>query len=268
VRLLVVTAVEAELARVAEGLGGTPVDATLPGRTLRRLDGGGLRADLLAAGVGPGASAAGASCALTAAALRGEPYDLAVAAGIAGGFAGVAPPGAVVVADAIVAADLGAETPDGFLPVTELGFGTCVHLPPAGLRAAVARALGAVTGPVLTVSTVTGTARSAAELAARHPGAAAEAMEGFGVAEAAAAHGVPVLEIRAVSNTVGPRDRAAWRIGDALDALADAFGKLRAALAGSALDTSTARESPTAPETTPTALHTPAADPDPPKERP
>ncbi|MDG4862637.1 futalosine hydrolase, partial [Streptomyces sp. T-3] len=60
----------------------------------------------------------------------------------------------------------------------------------------------------------------------RHPGALAEAMEGFGVAEAAAVHGLPVLEIRAISNPVGPRDRAAWRIGDALAALTEAFGKL------------------------------------------
>ncbi|HEY9328782.1 MAG TPA: futalosine hydrolase, partial [Streptomyces sp.] len=36
----------------------------------------------------------------------------------------------------------------------------------------------------------------------------------------------PVLELRAISNPVGPRDRAAWRIGDALAALADGFGKL------------------------------------------
>ncbi|CAO0837172.1 Futalosine hydrolase [Streptomyces microflavus] len=36
---------------------------------------------------------------------------------------------------------------------------------------------------------------------------------------------MPVLELRAVSNTVGPRDRAAWRIGDALAALTEAFGK-------------------------------------------
>ncbi|MGW4272390.1 futalosine hydrolase, partial [Streptomyces seoulensis] len=63
-------------------------------------------------------------------------------------------------------------------------------------------------------------------LRARHPRALTEAMEGFGVAEAAAAHGVPVLELRAVSNPVGPRDRAAWRIGDALAALTEAFGKL------------------------------------------
>ena len=33
-------------------------------------------------------------------------------------------------------------------------------------------------------------------------------------------------EIRAVSNPVGPRDRAAWRIGEALGALTGAFGKL------------------------------------------
>ena len=121
-----------------------------------------------------------------------------------------------------MAADLGAQTPDGFVPVAELGFGT--------LRAPAAAAdspapwrgpLSAAYGPVLTVSTVTGSAERAAELAARHPGAVAEAMEGFGVAEAAAAAGVPVLEIRAVSNAVGPRDRAAWRIGDALAALTD-----------------------------------------------
>ncbi|NEA97310.1 futalosine hydrolase, partial [Actinospica acidiphila] len=78
----------------------------------------------------------------------------------------------------------------------------------------------------LTVSTVTGTAARADALRARHPRALAEGMEGFGVAEAAAAQGVPVLEVRAVSNPVGPRDRAAWRIGDALHALTEGFGKL------------------------------------------
>ncbi|MEU8351332.1 futalosine hydrolase, partial [Streptomyces sp. NPDC048845] len=76
----------------------------------------------------------------------------------------------------------------------------------------------------------------AAALAERHPGAAAEAMEGFGVAEAAAAHGVPVLEIRAVSNPVGPRDRAAWRIPDALAALTAAFAALPDPLPGASPD--------------------------------
>jgi futalosine hydrolase len=134
--------------------------------------------------------------------------------------------GSLVVADEITVADLGAETADGFLPVTELGFGTVSHRPPRSLVREVALATGGRVGTVLTVSTVTGSAERAAELRARHPRALAEAMEGFGVAEAAAAHGVPVLEMRAVSNPVGPRDRAAWRIGEALAALTEAFGKL------------------------------------------
>lgn len=179
--------------------------------------------DVVVGGVGPAAAAAGAATALAAAPV---PYDLVIAAGIGGGFAGAAPVGGVVVADEIVAADLGAETPDGFVPVTELGFGTVVHRPPPRAARAAAEATGAVLGTVLTVSTVTGSAERAAALLRRHPRAAAEAMEGFGVAEAAARHGVPVLEIRAVSNAVGPRDRAAWRIPAALTALTAACAAL------------------------------------------
>ncbi|MFD5520442.1 futalosine hydrolase [Streptomyces sp. NPDC127066] len=216
------TAVPAEREAVAAASSGTVREIRLPGATLHRTGGH----DLLAAGVGPALAAASVSAALTAAALGGTPYRLVVCAGIAGGFQPGAPVGSLVVADDIVAADLGAEAPEGFLPVTELGFGTVSHRPPKSLvREAAAVTAGRV-GTVLTVSTVTGSAARAAELRARHPRALAEAMEGFGVAEAAAAHGVPVLEIRAVSNPVGPRDRAAWRIGDALAALTDAFGKL------------------------------------------
>ncbi|MDV7214499.1 futalosine hydrolase [Streptomyces prunicolor] len=178
------------------------------------------RVDVIAAGVGPAAAAAA-----TATALAGTPYDLVVSAGIAGGFQPEAPVGSLVIADEITVADLGAETPDGFVPVTELGFGTVTHRPPSALVRDLAAATGARTGAVLTVSTVTGTAARAKELRARHPRALAEAMEGFGVAEAAAAHGIPVLELRAVSNPVGPRDRTAWRIGDALAALTEGFGK-------------------------------------------
>jgi futalosine hydrolase len=61
-------------------------------------------------------------------------------------------------------------------------------------------------------------------------------MEGFGVAEAAAAAGLPVAEIRAVSNAVGPRDRAAWRIGEALAALTRAFAAVPDALARAGTD--------------------------------
>ncbi|MGW2252288.1 futalosine hydrolase [Kitasatospora sp. NPDC001660] len=216
-RLLVVVAVPVEAEAVLRGLPGEARALPLPGGELHRAG----PVDVLAGGVGPAAAAAGASAALSA-----HRYGLVVSAGIAGGFAPHAPVGATVVADAIVAADLGAETPEGFADVAELGFGTARHTPPPAAVALAARALGAVTGPVLTVSTVTGSTERAAALAVRHPGAAAEAMEGFGVAEAAARFGVPAFELRTVSNPVGPRDRAAWRIGDALAALERAFAAL------------------------------------------
>ncbi|MBL1067536.1 futalosine hydrolase [Streptomyces sp. 7-21] len=200
-RVLVVTAVPAECEAVARA--------------------GGRVLEPVAAGVGPAAAAAQAAARLATGRFRAV-----ISAGIGGGFAPVAPVGSVVVASRVVAADLGVRTADGFTSVTDLGFGTAEHLPPEALARPAAEAAGAVFGPVLTVSTVTGTAERAAELAARYPGAAAEAMEGFGVAEAARLHGVPVLEVRAVSNAVGPRDRAAWRVPQALTALSEAFGKI------------------------------------------
>lgn len=184
---------------------------------------------VLAVGAGPAAAAAG-----TAAALARGSYDLVVNAGIGGGFA-VAPVGSTVLATRVVAADLGAETADGFVPIEELGFGTSAFEADRRLVTRVGDALRAagvplVLGPALTVSTVTGTAERAAELTAAHPGAAVEGMEGFGVATAAAAFGVPVLELRTISNAVGPRDRAAWRIPDALRALTTAFAALEGSL--------------------------------------
>ncbi|MGW0658222.1 futalosine hydrolase [Streptodolium elevatio] len=199
-RILVVTAVPAERDAVLGGGAAPGVDA-------------------VAAGVGPAAAAAG-----TAAALARTAYDLVVSAGVGGGFAGAAPVGSLVVADRILAADLGAETADGFLPIDELGFGTGVFDVDSDLVERIAKAargtvLDVAVGAVLTVSTVTGSAARAAELTRRHPRAAAEAMEGFGVATAAHAAGVPFCELRTISNPVGPRDRDAWRIPDALRAL-------------------------------------------------
>ncbi|MFK0096701.1 futalosine hydrolase [Streptomyces sp. NPDC091040] len=222
-RVLVVTAVPVERDAVTRAYGDEPEVHRLRGAEIHRA--GPL--DVLAGGAGPAASAAS-----TAFALAADRYDLAVSAGIGGGFAPVAPVGSLAVSRRVVAADLGADTPEGFVPVTELGFGRAAHLPPRSLVRAAAEATGATAGDILTVSTVTGTADRTAALLAAHPHAVAESMEGFGVAEAADLAGVPVLEIRAVSNVVGPRDRDAWRIGDALTALTEAFGKLIPVLEG------------------------------------
>ncbi|MFT9846721.1 futalosine hydrolase [Aneurinibacillus sp. REN35] len=207
-RVLVVTSVAAEREAVLRGL--TNAEGF----------------DVLVAGVGPAAAAAS-----TAIALASDIYALVINVGIAGGFVGRADVGSLVVADEIVAADLGAQTPDGFISVDELGFGSArvpVDLVLAKQLAAVLNEAGLLvtTGAVLSVSTVTGTAATAAELSARIPGAAAEAMEGYGVAIAAQQSGVPVLELRAISNPVGPRDRTAWRMKEALQALQTASSLL------------------------------------------
>ena len=124
-----------------------------------------------------------------------------------------------------IAADLGAETPDGFLSVEELGFGSSVLSADPRLLESLRSALpDAVAGDVLTLATVTGTAGTAERLATRFPQAVAEAMEGYGVAVAAA--GLPFAEVRAISNPIGPRDRAAWRLKEAFGALSTASATL------------------------------------------
>jgi futalosine hydrolase len=199
-RLLVVTAVDAEADAVRAGLGGHGL--------------------VVAGGVGSAAAAAS-----TAGALAAGRFAAVVSAGIGGGF-GV-PPGGTVVASTSVAADLGADSPDGFISLDELGFGSSTMAADPRLLDRLTAALpDAHVGTVLTVSTVTGTAERAGDLRRRHPDAVAEAMEGFGVATAARLAGVPFGEVRTISNPVGPRDRTTWRIGDALAGLSKAFATL------------------------------------------
>jgi futalosine hydrolase len=207
-RVLVVTAVAAERDAVA---------AALPA---------GADTELVVTGAGPAAAAAGTSAALAASPAGDAPgVELVLCAGIGGGF-GDLPAGGIAVASAIAFADLGAETATGFIPASELGFGTDRYPVPAKLAVELADRTGGRLGTVLTVATVTGTAESAAALIERYPDAVAEGMEGAGVAAAAAVHGVPVAELRAISNAVGPRDRDAWDVPRALDALGRAVASV------------------------------------------
>lgn len=163
-------------------------------------------------GVGPAAAAAAATNALR------DRTDLVLCVGIGGGF-GPLVPGDLAVASSIVFADLGAETSDGFVPVSELGFGRESYAVAPKLAVELADRTGGHLGTIVTVATVTGSAARADALTARFPDAVAEGMEGAGVAAAAALLGVPFAEIRAISNAVGPRDRASWQIPRALTAL-------------------------------------------------
>jgi futalosine hydrolase len=180
-------------------------------------------ATVLTGGVGPAAAAAAASAALATGA-----YDLVICAGIGGGFEPIGV-GAIAVAAAIAFADLGAETATGFTTVSALGFGTDRYDVAPQLAIELSDRTAGHLGTILTVATVTGTAASADELRRRFPDAVAEGMEGAGVAAAAVLHDTPFAEIRAISNAVGPRDRDAWRIPDALAALGRAFAAITSA---------------------------------------
>jgi len=63
----------------------------------------------------------------------------------------------------------------------------------------------------LTVSACTGTRKRAIELEHRF-GAICENMEGAAIAHICTLYGVPVIEMRGISNIVEDRDRSKWNI--------------------------------------------------------
>ena len=161
-------------------------------------------------------------------AILKTPPDLILSVGIGGAYPwGAAAIGDVVVSSELIYAGLGAEDGDRLLGLEELGF-PLLETPErvynslaAALQArAFAQRVGAHLGAILTLETVTGSPRSLERLRLAYPDALCEAMEGAGVAHAAALHGIPTLEIRGISNMVlNRRDRDSWRIGAALTAL-------------------------------------------------
>lgn len=205
----------------------------------------GLPARTVVCGVGPVSAALATQQALH----RGPRPDLVVSAGIGGAFVGaglpgsglaVTPlaPGMAAVASQMVYGDLGAWDGGAFLGFAELGLSVLPGAENPGLfpawegSRALASRLGLACGTFVTVSGATGSAPQAGALLARFPGALVEGMEGAGVAQAAALHGVACTEIRGVSNMVGPRDRSSWQIGAALDALHAALAGLLHGLDG------------------------------------
>jgi futalosine hydrolase len=206
--LLIVTAVVPEAEAIRKGLGPDSPITVAP------------------VGVGMAAAAAGTAKLLT---LANGRYTGVISAGIAGGI-GI-PLGTTVLATRSVAADLGADSPDGFISLDDLGFGSASMTVDQKLLTRLREALPeAPVGDVLSVSTVTGTSAGTARIVERYPAAVAEAMEGYGVACAAQLAEIPFAELRTISNAVGPRDRASWQIGAAFAALTAAA----AALASSA----------------------------------
>ena len=153
-------------------------------------------------------------------------YDLALDVGLCGSFDRGLVPGTVVHVVSDCLPELGAEDGDRFVSLEELGLEdrldarfSCAELRnPAPPKNGVLERLPKAKG--ITVNTVHGHERSIAAVVERlHP--QVESMEGAAFMYACLMHGVPFAQIRAVSNVVERRNRGAWKVQEAIDALGE-----------------------------------------------
>lgn len=169
------------------------------------------------------------------------PVDQVLLVGIAGTLSPALAVGQAYWFDQVQQDGIGVGTPaavgggvDSFRPAAELGWshwdgpparepvGDCLALtgddrPPPSCPAA---------GQLLSVCAASATPAEAQGRRRRYPNAAAEEMEGFGVAVACRLAGVPLTIVRGISNVAGDRELAGWDVLSALDAVAEAIAPL------------------------------------------
>lgn len=193
--------------------------ATAPeGRLLHERLGASPDARVVCTGVGP----VNAAHAVTLEIVRQRP-DAIIVCGVGGAYPGSGlQVGDVVSAEMECYGDLGAAGPSGFLDMKALGFpvvqspGPLYNDLPMQVWPAERRA------KFVTVSTCTGTDAAARAIEAR-TGGAVENMEGAAVAHVAHLHGIPVGEVRGISNMVTDRDTSGWRLKEAAIAAQEAL---------------------------------------------
>ncbi|MGX5820476.1 futalosine hydrolase [Chitinophaga lutea] len=149
--------------------------------------------------------------------FAGNRPALAIQAGIAGTFRHDWPLGEAVLVDREILGDLGAEDPNGFLDLFDIGLWqpgmppfthkeliNTLQTPPAAVQALPkARAV--------TVNTVSGRPESIARLEQRYQ-PDLESMEGAAFHYACLQENIPFLQLRTISNYVETRDKSKWNI--------------------------------------------------------
>jgi futalosine hydrolase len=194
------------------------VATELEGALLReRLDGSHPDVAIVRTGIGP----VNAAHAVTLFLAKTGAREIVVC-----GVGGAYPTSGLQVGDVVCAAsecygDLGATSPSGFLDMKALGFAVVeaptplfndipMHVFPVARRV-----------PFVTVSSCTGTDGAARDIETRTAGAV-ESMEGAAIAHVAYLHGVPIGEVRGISNIVTNRDTTTWRLKEAAAAAQEA----------------------------------------------
>jgi futalosine hydrolase len=218
VRVLVVAATPAEVA---------PFVSTLQrvsdvGPQVTRYHAAGHDVDTLLTGIGMVATAFWCSRLLST-----ERFDAALNFGVCGSFRADLDPGTVVhvVSDRLV--ELGAQDGDGFLTIQQLQLPHDDEFPFRGGRLvndtpppiAALENFRSVEG--ITVNTVHGNTGSIACVRERfNPDV--ESMEGAAFMYSCLVNGIPFAQVRAVSNMVERRNRAAWKLEEAIASLSAA----------------------------------------------
>ncbi len=211
---LVVASTQFEIAESITREAGLAVEGLgEPGTIIR-----GRRCDFLITGVGQ------LQCGVhVARALSATPYTLAIQAGIGGSFTPDLPIGAAAVVEADVLSDLGAEDNGAFLDLFDMGLlGRDVApfrqgwLEASPLHYKSLATLPRVRG--VTVNRVLSEERSIGWVKERYDPQVVS-MEGAAFLYACLLASVPCVSIRTISDMVGPRDKSAWKIPDAVRAL-------------------------------------------------
>lgn len=167
--------------------------------------------------------------------LTGKPYDIVVNIGIAGSYnLEEFPIGSAALIAEEHFGDLGFETCNGFKDLFQYGI-LGNNEPPYTDRALKRPSIPFAPlekilkefkeGTGVTVQTVTGNPAKVKALKDKY-NPHIESMEGAAVYYAALMEGVPVFEIRSVSNEVGERDKSKWDIPAALHALEECCIKI------------------------------------------
>ena len=214
-RILLVAATDAEIAPIVANLAHreTRGPRTRAYRTDRH------DVDVLIAGIGMVPTAV-----WTARALAVDRYDAAFNAGVCGSFDAALLPGTVVHVISDRFPEVGVEDGEALLTLEQVGLPAEVEAvgsrPPAS---AALDALPRVRG--ITVNTVHGCERSI-ENVRRRFNPQVETMEGAAFMYACSVAGVPFAQVRAVSNIVEPRNRASWKLSEAIDALGRTMGAI------------------------------------------
>mgnify|MGYP001168708509 CR=1 FL=1 len=149
-------------------------------------------------------------------------YDLVIQAGIAGSFSHALPLGEVVLVKRDCFADLGVIEKNGLYSVFDKGFADENHFPFTngwlGNDNPVLNNIFLQHVDAVTVNTVTDDAKQISRMVSKY-NPQIESMEGAALHFVCLQENVPFLQLRSVSNFVGERNKANWKLKESIEGL-------------------------------------------------